>query len=237
MNYTRLIIIIALVLVIAYMNRSVREGFNACPPGESNIGNSPTCGKPGATFRDPYRDVSKYTCKPGFTFSGGVDGFGCSRSTDANGRPVREFGNLICPSGSEAAVSSFASQERDESGNPKLGKTEMCYYPCPAGTVADGGTCVPGGPAAAAAASTPAAAPAATPTRTLADVTKDIDYLKSIGLNEGSENDSMKRLVAERASLGAAPPISTPPYSNSPSALANVPSPSMSCAVENFSSF
>jgi hypothetical protein len=76
-----------------------------------------------------------------------------------------------------------------------------------------------------------------TPTRTLADVRKDIDYLKSVGINEGSENDTMKRLIAERASLGGAPPISTPPYSNNPSALANVPTPSMSCAAENFSSF
>lgn len=241
MKYIRIITIIALVLFIAYMNRSIHEGFNnVCPPGETNIANSPTCGKPGSTLRDLYREVNRYRCKPGFTFSGGIDGYGCSRSRDANGRPVKEFGNLVCPSGTEAAVSSFATQERDESGNPKLGKSEMCFYPCPSGTVADGATCVPSGPSAGtpstAGAAAPAA-PAATPTRSLADVIKDIDYLKSIGLNEGSENDSMKRLVAERASLGAAPPISTPPYSNSPSALANVPSPSMSCAVENFSSF
>jgi hypothetical protein len=79
--------------------------------------------------------------------------------------------------------------------------------------------------------------PVAASTRSLADVTKDLDYLKSIGFTERSENDTMKKLVAERASLGGAPPISTPPYSNNPSALANVPTPSMSCAAENFSSF
>ena len=249
MNYIRLSVIIVLVLFIVYINRTIREGFEGgCPAGEVNIENSPTCGKPGSTLRDMYRDIRNVSCKAGFTFTEGPDGFGCSRSRDANGRPVKEFGNLICPSGTEVAVSSFVSQQRDESGKAILGRSEMCFYPCPSGTVADGATCVPTGPSAPAssgatgpAPTTPAsavpAAPATPPTRTLADVTKDIDYLKSIGFNEGSENDTMKRLVAERASLGAAPPISTPPYSNSPSALANVPTPSMSCAVENFSSF
>lgn len=204
-----------------------------CPPGEDYIGNSPTCGKPGATLRNSYRDITKYTCKPGFRFTGGVMGFGCSRSTDADGRPIREFGNLICPSGTEAAVSSFASQELDESGKPKLARSEMCFYPCPSGSVADGATCVPNGPPATT--TTTPTTPATT--RSLADVNKDLDYLKSIGFTETSENDTMKKLIAERASLGGAPPISTPPYSNSPSALANVPTPSMSCAAENFSSF
>lgn len=213
MNYTRLIIIIALVLVIAYMNRSVREGMDLrvpCPDGQVLIPGADVCDVPGSTAAPS----AEPTCPPGSTRSA----TGCENNT------TRAFVFPDCPSGYGLIGTKCwgACPGNKYGNNMKTCRTDASSAP-------NSGSVTP--------ASTPAAAPAATPTRTLADVTKDIDYLKSIGLNEGSDNDGMKRLVAERASLGGAPPVTTPPYSNSPSALANVPSPSMSCAVENFSSF
>lgn len=229
MDYRRLVVILILVLFIAYMNRTIREGLDSeCPPGESKIDNSPLCGKPGSTLRNVYKGDINPTCKPGFTYLGGA---GQCASTNENGQMIPAFGNMVCPVGTEAVVFSFPGQGRDASGNPIIQRDEKCFYPCPSGTVADGRICVPTGPSS----TTPT--PAAATTRSLADVNKDIDYLKSRGFTEMSENDTMKKLIAERASLGGAPPISTPAYSNAPSALANVPTPSMTCAAENFSSF
>jgi hypothetical protein len=222
MNYTRLIIIIALVLFIAYMNRSVREGLDSdpCPDGQVKIPEADnSCAVPGSTAAPSVAPP----CPTGTTFNRNV----CVDST------TREFRSLAgeCPSGYIQLGSKCWGKCPGEP-DPVDGVRRKT---CPPRTTPASGSAT--GPTPTTPAAADPAAPATPPTRTLADVTKDIDYLKSIGLNEGSENDSMKRLVAERASLGGAPPISTPPYSNSPSALANVPTPSMSCAVENFSSF
>ena len=43
-------------------------------------------------------------------------------------------------------------------------------------------------------------------TKRLAQIAKDIEYLKSVGLTESSDNETMKKLVAERKSL-TDPPV------------------------------
>ena len=139
------LILVSLLLIVFLLiiSRGRREGFDtSCPPGETNIGNSTTCGKPGSTLRNSYRGDTNPTCKPGFTYIGGAGE--CGRNQ--NGQWKTEFGNMICPSGTEAAVFSYISQGRDESGKPISAKTEKCFYPCPSGTVAYGAGCVPSGP-------------------------------------------------------------------------------------------
>ena len=44
-------------------------------------------------------------------------------------------------------------------------------------------------------------------TKRLAEINKDITYLKSLGLNETSDNATMKRLVAERNNLNPPSPV------------------------------
>jgi hypothetical protein len=200
----------------------MREGFDSdqCPYGQVRIPEADNdCAVPGSTVAPSVTPP----CPTGTTFNGNV----CVDNI------TREFRSLAgdCPS-DYILLGSKCWGKCPGEPDPVDGVRRKTCLPrtTPGSSAATGPT--PTTPAAAV-----AAAPAATPTRTLVDVNKDIDYLKSIGLNEGSENDSMKRLVAERASLGGAPPISTPPYSNNPSALANVPTPSMTCAAENFSSF
>ncbi len=74
----------------------------------------------------------------------------------------------------------------------------------------------------------------------LAQVNADIAYLKSIGLTETSNNETMKARVAERAQLekGATSPVSTPlrdkPATPPPPQLP--PVPAMKCSIENFGS-
>ena len=74
----------------------------------------------------------------------------------------------------------------------------------------------------------------------LAQVNADIAYLKSIGLTETSDNETMKARVAERAQLekGATAPMSTPlrdkPATPPPPQLP--PVPAMKCSIENFGS-
>jgi hypothetical protein len=94
----------------------------------------------------------------------------------------------------------------------------------------------------------PAVSPSPTPTtggRSLAEINKEIDYLKSVGLTETSENDTMKKAVAERNALQGAgverPQPSTPaaasPPTTPPPAPAAPPKPVMSCNIENFASY
>ena len=96
---------------------------------------------------------------------------------------------------------------------------------------------------------TPAATtPQPSPTtggRSLADINKEIDYLKSLGLTETSENDAMKKAVAERNALQGAgverpqpstPPAASPPTTPPPAETAP-PKPVMSCNIENFASY
>lgn len=207
MDYRRLIVILILVLLIAYMNRTMREGFDLppCPSGQVRIGSTyaAPCGVPGSTLIGRYKGPPDPTCETGYRFD---TRFGCVKG---EGDSMVLDGKITCPPGSEL-----------------LNGGNQCYQ-CPAGTTRVGMLCSPS--------ASPSTTPA--PTRTLADVRKDIDYLKSVGITETSENDTMKKLIAERASLGGAPPISTPAYSNRPSALANVPTPVLACAAENFSSF
>lgn len=100
---------------------------------------------------------------------------------------------------------------------------------------------------------TPAATtPPPTPTlipgtagRTLAEINKEIDDLKKFGLTETSDNEAMKKLVAERNALQGAgverpgsstPPAASPPTTPPPAAAAP-PKPVMSCNIENFASY
>ena len=223
MNYIRLSVIIVLVLFIVYINRTIREGLDLlppCPDGQVKIPEADNeCAVPGSTAAPS----AQPTCRAGSTWNGN----GCTDSTTG----AYVFSD--CPDG-YALLGTKCWGRCPGDTRPFFGINSKT---CPPSTPSAPGSSAATGPTPNTPPSAAPAAPATPPTRTLADVTKDIDYLKSIGLNEGSENDTMKRLVAERASLGGAPPISTPPYSNSPSALANVPTPSMSCAVENFSSF
>ena len=206
MNYTRLIVVLILVLVIVYINQTMREGLDLlppCPDGQVRIpGTDNHCAVPGSTAAPS----SQPTCPSGSTWNG----------TECRDNTTGSFVFPNCPDGYSLLGSKCWGRCPGDTGNFSRGQT------CPPVTSAMPSTGTPTNTAT---------------TRTLADVNKEIEYLKSIGLNEGSDNDSMKRLVAERASLGAPPPISTPPYSNNPSALANIPTPSMTCAAENFSSF
>jgi len=74
----------------------------------------------------------------------------------------------------------------------------------------------------------------------LAQVNADIAYLKSIGLSETSDNDTMKARVAERAQLeqAATAPASTPLRDQpaTPPAPQLPPVPAMKCSIENFGS-
>jgi hypothetical protein len=71
------------------------------------------------------------------------------------------------------------------------------------------------------------------------------DYLKSIGLTETSDNDTMKKAVAERNALNGAgverPQPSTPPAASPPTTpppgVSAPPKPVMSCNIENFASY
>jgi hypothetical protein len=90
--------------------------------------------------------------------------------------------------------------------------------------------------------------PTPTPTsggRSLADINKEIDYLKSLGLTETSDNDAMKKAVAERNALQGAgverpqpsnPAVASPPTTPPPPEAAP-PKPVMSCNIENFASY
>jgi len=218
MNYRRLIVILILVLFIAYMNRTMREGLESstsiptlpislppCPNGQVRIPEADNeCAVPGSTAAPS----AQPTCPTGSKWNG----------TECRDNTTGSFVFPDCPVGYSQLGTKCWGKCPGDTGSFNIGKT------CPPRT-----TTAPG------AATTPT--PATATTRTLADVRKDIDYLKSVGINEGSENDTMKKLITERASLGGAPPISTPAYSNKPSALANVPTPILACAAENFSSF
>jgi hypothetical protein len=46
-------------------------------------------------------------------------------------------------------------------------------------------------------------------TKRLAEIDKDITYLKSLGITESSENETMKRLLAERNTLNVPAPLSS----------------------------
>jgi len=227
MDYRRFIVVLILGIFIVYMNRTIREGLDSeCPPGESKIGNSPLCGKPGSTLRNVYKGDINPTCKPGFTYLGGA---GVCASKNENGQMIPAFGNMVCPAGTEAVVFSFPGQGRDASGNPIIQRDEKCFYPCPSGTVADGRICVPTGPSS----TTPT--PAAATPLTLEEVNNAINDLKSFGLLESNpDNEAMKKLVAERAALIARQPVEVP---NVQKDLANVPIPSMRCSTENFAAF
>jgi hypothetical protein len=81
--------------------------------------------------------------------------------------------------------------------------------------------------------------------RTLDIVNKEIDDLKKFGLTETSDNEAMKKLVAERNALQGAgverpgsstPPAASPPTTPTPGAAAP-PKPVMSCNIENFASY
>ena len=81
----------------------------------------------------------------------------------------------------------------------------------------------------------------ANPSSTRLDqVNADIAYLKSIGLTETSDNETMKARVAERARLEqtATPPVSTPLRDQpaTPAAPQLPPVPAMKCSIENFGS-
>jgi cytoskeletal protein RodZ len=81
----------------------------------------------------------------------------------------------------------------------------------------------------------------ANPSSTRLDqVNADIAYLKSIGLTETSDNETMKARVAERARLEqtATPPVSTPLRDQpaTPPAPQLPPVPAMKCSIENFGS-
>ena len=229
MDYRRLIVILILVLVIAYMNRTMCEGLESststptmssllpqCPGGQVRIPEADNeCAVPGSTAAPS----AQPTCPPGSAFGTYTSSFGePSTGTGCVDNKTRAFVPAVpeCPTGYFLFGTKCWGKCPGDTGSFNIGKT------CPPVTTTTPVTTTP---------------PVAASTRSLADVTKDLDYLKSIGFTERSENDTMKKLVAERASLGGAPPISTPPYSNNPSALANVPTPSMSCAAENFSSF
>jgi len=91
---------------------------------------------------------------------------------------------------------------------------------------------------------TPTPAPT-TGGRSLADINKEIDYLKSLGLTETSDNDAMKKAVAERNALQGAgverpqpsnPAVASPPTTPPPPETAP-PKPVMSCNIENFASY
>jgi hypothetical protein len=74
----------------------------------------------------------------------------------------------------------------------------------------------------------------------IAQVNADIAYLKSIGLSETSDNETMKARVAERARLEqtATAPVSTPLRDRpaTPPAPQLPPVPAMKCSIENFGS-
>ena len=79
--------------------------------------------------------------------------------------------------------------------------------------------------------------------RTLALINKDIDDLKKFGITETSDNEAMKKLLAERATFqmsdipeSSTPPAASPPTSPPPAAAAP-PKPVMSCNIENFASY
>jgi hypothetical protein len=46
-------------------------------------------------------------------------------------------------------------------------------------------------------------------TKRLAEIEKDITYLKSVGINESSSNETMKKLLAERNTLNVPAPLSS----------------------------
>lgn len=73
----------------------------------------------------------------------------------------------------------------------------------------------------------------------LSQIQGDIYYLKSIGLTETSNNETMKRLVAERNELEksvAPPPVASPLRDTpvTPPAPLLPPVPAMKCSIENF---
>lgn len=74
----------------------------------------------------------------------------------------------------------------------------------------------------------------------IAQVNADIAYLKSIGLSETSDNETMKARVAERSQLEqvATAPVSTPLRDTpaTPPAPQLPPVPAMKCSIENFGS-
>jgi hypothetical protein len=87
------------------------------------------------------------------------------------------------------------------------------------------------------------------PSSRLAEVNADIAYLKSVGLSEDSDNETMRARVAERAQLEKAtsPPPSAPlldqpaaaPLRDQPAkpiAPSLPPVPAMKCSIENFGS-
>jgi len=72
-------------------------------------------------------------------------------------------------------------------------------------------------------------------TKRLAEIEKDITYLKSVGLTETSDNETMKKLVAERNSLNAPAPPPAAPVAVSAPAPAKVPEkpiPWSLCSIE-----
>lgn len=78
------------------------------------------------------------------------------------------------------------------------------------------------------------------PSSRIAQVNADIAYLKSIGLSETSDNETMRARVAERAQLekAATAPASTPLRDKpaTPQAPQLPPVPAMKCSIENFGS-
>ena len=100
MDYRRLIVILILVLFIAYMNRTMREGLNLlvpCPDGQVRIPESNNaCDIPGSTAAPS----AEPTCPPGSTFGTYTSSFGqpitgegCADNT------TRAFVFAVCPNG------------------------------------------------------------------------------------------------------------------------------------------
>ena len=72
-------------------------------------------------------------------------------------------------------------------------------------------------------------------TKRLAEIEKDINYLKSVGITESSSNETMKKLVAERNSLNAPAASAAAPVAVSAPTPAKVPEkpiPWSLCSIE-----
>jgi hypothetical protein len=69
-------------------------------------------------------------------------------------------------------------------------------------------------------------------TKRLAEIEKDITYLKTVGLTETSDNETMKKLVAERNSLNSPtkPPLAI--KSPEPAKVPEKPVPWSLCSIE-----
>ena len=147
------------------------------------------------------------TCPAGYSYAGG------SNSCIPNGG-----GDFICPSGNTKMVGRNGDrfcipnerlQQAVSSGQATVDKSAPANPPATP----------PAKPPATPPAKPPATPPVDTTAKRLDEIEKDIAYLKTVGMTEKSDNETMKKLVAERKRLKPAP------------------KPVMACNLENFAPF